>query len=307
MAQEPSQAEADSQTVREDAGSSVPNFHVFVLEDDEALVEVIEAWLHRHYGEGVTVHTAFSLGGAEAVLEDLYTLDFAIIDRKLPDGHGDELLDPLIERFDPIMVMITGTVPGPELISLPIHDYFVKPIEEDRLINGLSLLEKLAAANSLQAYSDARKASLLEYHLDDPDSNPLFRRFAARWEYDRLEVATYDEEAVVYELYIGPPGADADADSAAVQLSVAGGLNEDVDTLLSDGAIAAEGELVPSGDGEYAWVKHDAGDRIDTSDGAIGIYRFSCPVPEEYVTDLETSPGDLSLTDLMAVLEQEYN
>jgi len=306
MAQDP-RAEAEVARTDEGEGPPAPNFRVFVLEDDAALVDVLEAWLHKQYGDTVTVHTAHSLAEAESVLEELLTLDFAIIDRKLPDGNGDELLDSLIDRFDPITVMITGTVPGPDLISLPIHDYFVKPIDEDQLLNGLSLLEKLEAANALQAYSDARKASLLEYHLDDPDANPLFRRFAARWEYDRLEVATYEDAAVVYELYIGQPGSDADPAEASVQLSVAGGLNTPVEDLLAEGALVAEGELVPSGGTDYAWVKHESDEPIDTSDGAIGIYRFSCPVPEEYVTDLESPPGDLALTDLMAVLEQEYN
>lgn len=284
-----------------------PTFHVMILEDDVDLVDVFEGWLHRHYGETVNVHTAHTIEEAEDVLDTLFTLDFAIIDRTLPDGTGDELLDGLIVRFDPITIMITGTVPGPDLVSLPIHDYFVKPIEEDRLIKGLSLLEKLEAANSLEPYSDARKASLLEFHLEDPDSNPVFRRFAARWEYDRLEIAVHGEEAVVYELYIGEPGVAADEDHSDVHLSIAGGLETDVESMLEADLVAPEGELVPSGGGEYAWVKRDPEELIDASDGAIGIYRFTCAVPEQYITDLEESPGDLSLTDLMAVLEREYN
>lgn len=284
-----------------------PALHVFILEDDVDLVEVFEGWLNRHYGETVTVHTAHTIEEAEDVLADLYTLEFAIIDRTLPDGTGDELLDRLIVQFDPIMVMITGTVPGPDLVSLPIHDYFVKPVEEDRLIKGISLLEKLDAANALSSYSDARKASLLEFHLDEPDSNPVFRRFAARWEYDRLEIAVHGDEAVVYELYIGEPGVGSDEDRSPVHLSIAGGLSTDIDAMIEEGLVAAEGELVPSGDGEYAWVKRDPEELIDATDGAIGIYRFTCPVPEQYLADLEESPGDLSLTELMGVLEREYN
>jgi CheY-like chemotaxis protein len=307
MARNPPPASTDQRPADTDGDAAPPGFRVFVLEDDADLVDVIEAWLHRQYGESVTVHTAHTLAEAETELEDLVTIDFAIIDRKLPDGHGDELLDSLIDRFDPILVMITGTVPGPDLIGLPIHDYLVKPVDEAELLNGLSLLEKLEAANALSAYSDARKASLLEYHLEDPDSNPLFRRFAARWEYDRLEVATYGDTAVVYELYIGRPGGESDPETAAVQLSVTGGLDAEVADLLAEGVLAAEGELVPSGGDDYAWVKHSPEDLIDTSDGAIGIYRFTCPVPEQYVADLESRPAEVSLTDLMAVLEAEYN
>ncbi len=307
MAQTPPEATSDTRSAEEDSAGGVPLFRVFILEDDEDLVSLIEAWLHRHYGEEVTVHSAHTLEAAETVLEDLYTLDFAIIDRSLPDGDGDELLDVLIGRFDPIMVMITGTTPGPELISLPIHDYFVKPIDEDRLIKGLSLLEKLAAANSLEAFTDARKASLLEYHLEDPDSNPVFRRFAARWEYDRLEIAVHGDEALVYELYIGGPGEGRDPDHSSVHLSIAGGLNTDIESLMAAEAIAAEGELVPSGDGDYAWVNRRPAEQIDTSDGTIGIYRFTCQVPEQYLTELADSPGDLSVTEVLSILEQEYN
>ena len=63
---------------------------------------------------------------------------------------------------------------------------------------------------------------------------------------------------------------------------------------------------------EAAWDT-TGGDMWDSgSPGSIlipvdGIYRFTCPVPEQYLTDLEESPGDISLTDLMAVLEREYN
>lgn len=307
MAQTPPDATTETQVTDEDPSGDVPRFRIFILEDDEDLVDLMDAWLHRQYADDVSVHSAHSLEAAETVLEDLYTLDFAIIDRSLPDGDGDELLDVLISRFDPILVMITGTTPGPDLISLPIHDYFVKPIDEERLIKGLSLLEKLAAANSLEAFTDARKASLLEYHLEDPDSNPVFRRFAARWEYDRLEIAVHGDESIAYELYIGGPGAGSDPEHSAVHLSVAGGLNTDVESLLAAEAIAAEGELVPSGDGEYAWVNRRPTELIDTSDGTIGIYRFTCQVPEQYLTELVESPGDLSVTEVLAILEQEYN
>lgn len=307
MAQDPLALQTDVEDERQPLGGEAPSFRVFILEDDGDLVDVFEAWLHGHYGSSVTVHSAGTLAEAAEVLEPLYRLDFAIIDRSLPDGEGEELLDELIATFDPILVMITGTVPGPELVGLPIHDYLIKPVDEERLIKGLSLLEKLEASGSLSDYSEARKASVLEYYLENPEANPVFRRFAARWEYDRLEIAVYDGEPVVYELYLGNSGQGAQAGGSDVYISIAGGLSMDLASLLDEGVIAAEGELVPSGGGDYAWVKRDPDATIDTGDGTIGIYQFTCPVPEQYLTDLHTSPVGLSLSELTSILEAEYN
>jgi hypothetical protein len=227
-----------------------------------------------------------------------------ILDRKLPDGSGDDLLETVTEQFDAITLMITGVSPTPEIIELPIHDYVIKPVDAETFIKKVSLLEKLKVANSLADYSNARKASLLEYHLDNPTEHPLFRRFASRWSHDRLEIAHVGDEALVYELYVG--GDERTDDEPDVSVSITGTLGRPLEALLDDEKVDPAGELVKSGNG-YAWVDADAQQLPDESADTIGIYRFACDAPEAFFTDQVTQCDSLSNRELRELLEAEYN
>ncbi|WP_254763258.1 response regulator [Natrinema marinum] len=282
--------------------------HVLIVEDDEELAELLRVWVNDCCGGETTVTVAHSVADGTAALESCSTLDIALLDRRLPDGPGRELLDAVTARFDAITVMITAVAPEHDIITLPLNDYLVKPIDKETLVKQLSLLVRLDAATALEPYTDARKASLLEYHLDRPEENPLFRRFAARWSYDRLEVAAVDDRAVVYELYTG--GADTAADDREVHVSVAGALASEIDALLEAGKLEPVGELLPSGD-DYAWLEADGDGRIDLEDGAIGIYGFTCETPEQYVADGDGRDDGLAVgmsdRELATVLESEFN
>lgn len=274
--------------------------HVLIVEDDEKLAELLRVWIRDRCGADVRIDVAHSIADGEGVLESRSTLDVVLLDRRLPDGSGRDLLEGLA-GFDAITVMITAVAPEDDIIELPVADYLVKPIDKGTLVEKLSLLEKLDAADALRPYTDARKASLLEYYLDSPEENPLYRRFAARWSYDRLEVAVVEGQAVVYELYTGGPGA-AD-DEREIHVSIAGSLSSAVDALLEAGEIEPVGELLPSGDG-YAWLQADGADPIEPADGAIAIYGFDCETPERYVTD---DGGGVDRVELAAALESAFN
>lgn len=249
--------------------------HVLIVEDDEQLARLIGRWVKEHYGDDAEVHLANSVEGGSERIADLSEIDVVLLDRHFPSGTGVDLLDQLYDRFDPIVVMITAVDPTTELIRFPVADYLVKPIDRPGLIKRLALLDKLNTSGALDAYSDARKASLLEYHLDDPDADPLFRRFAARWTYDRIEVAAGSEAVYVYELYTNA--------GVGVDISVAGILDGDLETLVADATLRPVGEVIPSGNG-YAWVDVDRQDAIDPPSDGFVIYAFQHEIPEEFVT-----------------------
>jgi len=273
---------------------------VLIVEDDGELGMLFRDWLQKFYGSGTAVHVTATVADTEAALESLPALDAALIDRKLPDGDGEELVSSVRSRFDAITVMVTGMSPGTELVELPADDYLVKPVDEGTLLKRLSLLEKLDAVGTLKKYSDARKASLLEYHLEDPERNPLFRRFASQWTYDCLEIAHVEGDSIVYELYTG----ENERESGEVSVSIVGTLGPDLEVLLADGDVAPVGELVPTDDG-YAWLDAGGQARIDTGAGSIAIYEFTCDVPERYTSD--AGSGDISHSELREILENEFN
>lgn len=273
----------------DNAGTSPP-LRILIVEDDADLAAMLGRWVRDHYGDAVDVSLAHSIEEGKTVLADLPTVDVVLLDRHFPQGSGDDLLNTLQRDFDPIVVMITGVEPNTELIRLPVADYLVKPLERGSLIKRLALLEKLDTSGALEAYANARKASLLEFHLDEPDDDPLFRRFAARWSYDRLEAAATSDRVYVYELYL-----DDAAHRDRVEVSLAGTLAGDLADLIAEGALVPVGELVPSGD-ELAWI--DTGRGGDPPDDGYVIYEFADDMPEQYVdptVDVDSRPVEREL------------
>lgn len=271
-----------------------PDRQVLIVEDDRDLANLLATWIRTHWGDFVTVHIATTVEEGMERLTGLPTVDIVLLDRRFPEGSGDSLLDTLRSRFDAIVVMITGLEPETGIIRLPVTDYLVKPIDQQTLLTRLSLLEKLETAGVLDAYSDARKASLLEFHLDDPASDPLFRRFAARWSYDRIEVVDSGEAGYVYELYLG-------AREGEIGIKIVGTVRESLATLTEDGILRPVGELIPSGEG-YAWIDINRDSSSDPPEDGFVIYEFSVETPEEFF-DSEPVHG----TDrIERLLEQTY-
>ena len=250
--------------------------HVLIVEDDRDLANLLASWIQTHWHNTVTVHIATTVEEGMERLSALPRLDIVLLDRRFPEGSGDSLVDTLRSRFDAIVVMITGLEPETGIIRLPVTDYLVKPIERQTLLTRLSLLEKLKTAGVIDAYSDARKASLLEFHLDDPESDPLFRRFAARWSYDRIEVIDTGERTYVYELYLGAREGD-------IGIKVVGTLEHALTELVETHVLQAVGELLPSAD-SYAWIDIDRSTVEDPPNDGYVIYEFTTDAPEDYLT-----------------------
>lgn len=267
---------------------------ILIVEDDKDLAGLLRHWIDTNATEETTVTTAASIQASREALANLPALDIVLLDRRLPWGMGDELLSTIDESFDAIVVMITGMEPDADLIRLPVTDYLVKPIDEAVLIKRLALLEKLAISDGIEEYTNARKAALLEYHLPDPTASPLFRRFAAQWEYDRLEIAIDRAHSYVYELYVDETDSNA-------SISVVGRLSKQPEDLVDQGVITRIGEVLPSGE-SHAWIDATAGEPVDYPDNGFAVYRFDHENPEAFV---DRAPSDAA-TDVERALEQAY-
>lgn len=271
-----------------------PVQQALIVEDDPQLGQLLKHWIRERYPDSTEIQHVSDVDSAEAEIARRASLDLVLVDRRLPGGTGDELAIELVERFDPILVMITGVDPDVEIIRLPITDYLVKPVDRGTVLMRLALLEKLATANAIDAYREARKAALLEFHLENPEGNPLFRQFAARWRYDRLEVATTESTSYVYELYVGD-------DEQAVSVSVIGRLDEDLATACANDVLSPVGEIVPTED-HPVWLDVDRPGPIDPPPEGYAVYEFSVETPESHVDP--TMPPDA--THVARTLERAY-
>jgi two-component system, NtrC family, response regulator AtoC len=108
------------------------NARILILEDDDLLRQVTAERLER---EGYSVVAAASLAEARSRL-DRQTPDLAILDIKLPDGEGTELLEELGRSGDTVCVMMSAHATVQSAVGAlraGAVDYMEKPFSFDRL------------------------------------------------------------------------------------------------------------------------------------------------------------------------------
>jgi len=127
---------------------------LLVLEDDPLLLTVLTERLRR---EGLEVTGATTLAEARAAL-DLADPDVALIDLRLPDGEGLELLREYAPKGQTVWVVMTAhaTVSSAvEALKLGAKDYLEKPFTLDRAVATIrQALEMTALRREVAALRD---------------------------------------------------------------------------------------------------------------------------------------------------------
>ena len=132
---------------------------VLVVEDEPDLADLYAEWLKSEYA----VRTAY--GGKEAldVVDD--NVDIVLLDRRMPDLSGDEVLDAIRERGIECRVsMVTAVEPDFDIVEMGFDDYLVKPVSRDALLETVSnlLLRSEYDEGMQELFSLASKKALLE-------------------------------------------------------------------------------------------------------------------------------------------------
>jgi DNA-binding response OmpR family regulator len=146
---------------------------VLVVDDNRAIADTYAAFLREEYA----VRTAYS--GQEALTAVDASVDVVLLDRRMPDVSGDEVLAEIRSRaLDPRVVMLTAVDPDFDILDMPFDAYVVKPVEradvvgvvdemyerasyDDEFRRFLSLASKRAALEREKA--DAELADSEEY------------------------------------------------------------------------------------------------------------------------------------------------
>jgi len=136
---------------------------VLVVEDERDLSELYRMWLSESY----RVRTAED--GREALSKLDEDVDIVLLDRRMPDLSGDEVLDRIREEnFDCRVAMVTAVEPDTDIVDMEFDDYLVKPVSEDELVR---MVENLRIRDEYddgvkQLFSLASKKALLESEKD---------------------------------------------------------------------------------------------------------------------------------------------
>jgi DNA-binding response OmpR family regulator len=134
-------------TVSESTGDAT----VLVVDDESEVADVYALRLQDRY------ETETAYGGSEALERlDGDDIDVVLLDRRMPDVGGDEVLSEIRERdISTRVIMITAVDPDFDIIDMPFDDYLCKPVEKEDLVAAID--QQLAA----RRYDD-RLAEYLE-------------------------------------------------------------------------------------------------------------------------------------------------
>lgn len=136
---------------------------VLVVEDEPDLAELYATWLSESY----RVQTAE--GGREA-LEKLHDeVRVVLLDRRMPDLSGDEVLDAINDRDLSVRVaMVSAVEPDFDVLDMGFDDYLVKPVSKEELTTTVAnLLARDAYGEGVQElFALSSKKALLEAEKD---------------------------------------------------------------------------------------------------------------------------------------------
>lgn len=132
---------------------------VLVVEDEADLAAIYAEWLGDAYEVRVATDGASAL---EAYDGDVAV---ALLDRRMPDRSGDEVLAAIRERGDGCRVaMVTAVEPDFDVLDLGFDDYLQKPISREELVEVVERLLALATYDRAiqEFYGLLSKRSALE-------------------------------------------------------------------------------------------------------------------------------------------------
>jgi len=137
---------------------------VVVVDDNKSIADLYSNQLADVY----TIHTAY--GGPEALETVDETVDVVLLDRRMPDLSGDEVLDRIRdEGYDCRVIMVTAVDPDFDIIDMAFDDYLCKPVDRETLLDAIDhqltakqyseTLDVLYQAKSKLALLEAEKSS----------------------------------------------------------------------------------------------------------------------------------------------------
>lgn len=102
---------------------------VLIAEDESDLADLYAAWLSEDYEVQVA-------NGGKAALEKIdATVDVVLLDRRMPDLSGDEVLKEIRNRgFECRVAMVSAVTPEHDIIEMGFDDYLVKPVRRDEFV-----------------------------------------------------------------------------------------------------------------------------------------------------------------------------
>jgi two-component system response regulator AdeR len=168
---------------------------VLVVDDEPDVADSYAAFIRDRYA----VRTAYSGETALGELDD--DVDVVLLDRRMPNMFGDDVLEAVRERgFDCRVAMVTAVDPDVDIIDMEFDDYVVKPVTRSEVIDTVDRLLRVSEYERAlrEYYRVTRKYVALTEARGDTDlnSDPEFATLTERRERLREELESTAERFV---------------------------------------------------------------------------------------------------------------
>ncbi|PGF17242.1 HoxA transcriptional regulator [Natrinema sp. CBA1119] len=166
---------------------------VLIIDDEERLTDIYMQWLSDQY----QVETACDGREGLSKLDD--EIDVVLLDRRMPNLSGDEVLEHIREKEYQVKVAVVSAVdPDFDVIGMGFDEYLVKPVKKDgiqevvdRLLNRTDYEENTEDLSQLLATKAVLEQEKQESELE------------ANMEYLELQQDIYDLQKDVDETLDG--------------------------------------------------------------------------------------------------------
>jgi serine phosphatase RsbU (regulator of sigma subunit) len=163
-----------------------PSARILVVDDDLAIRGTVQRYLRQY-----DIDLADCVGDALAKL-DQRTYDLLLLDRRLPDGMGDLVIDEVRRRRWSLPVLMMSGEIEPQYPGRPhsrADDFIEKPFVREALV---VKIERLLTAHALREQAARQRAELAELHArhdrEVDVARTIFDRIFARGEFDPTTV-----------------------------------------------------------------------------------------------------------------------
>ncbi|SFR31013.1 MULTISPECIES: response regulator [Halorubrum] len=178
-----------------------PEATVLAVDDEPDLAELYRVYLDPAYDVRIAT------GGEEAVDAMDETVDIVLLDRRMPDMSGHEVLEAIRdEGYDARVAMLTAVEPDVDIVEMPFDDYKTKPVTKEDLLTLVEVLLHRAAFDerSQEFFALASKKAALE--AAGTTNSEEYEELVERMESVRLEVDDTLDHLSARDAFVEVPG-----------------------------------------------------------------------------------------------------
>ena len=181
--------------------TETPDATVLAVDDEPDLAELYRVYLDSAYDVRVAT------GGDEAIdlMDD--EVDVVLLDRRMPDMSGHEVLNEIRgEGYDARVAMLTAVEPDVDIVEMPFDDYKTKPVSKEDLLTLVEVLLHRAAFDerSQEFFALASKKAALE--ATGTTNSDEYEELIDRMESVRLEVDDTLDHLSARDAFVEVPG-----------------------------------------------------------------------------------------------------